>query len=914
MGGRQEDEREVGQDSGAYILVHFGLNGFGLNGRLNHLVQPPEVIASIIETFEQFSGGMWPEGSSSSSQPQEEWLQSWRRGFDGVEGLYVARPPCYAPVLISHILSNNLTDAFLQEHTFDPRVPFAKSAVAKEMTKSLRLTRHSVVTQLSPMAHFMRNKGSSSDWEAAVKSRSDEVPDVMPVGWRIVERKEEAPTPVVTKKRSGLFSSLWNRRQGSIGSLPSIPDTKTSLVQDSPPEPSPTKSASIAERIGTPPMTHPRTSSQSPRPSVEGRRSQSASSHRLTKFPPVPPVVTASVSSSSENTVSPVSTIGQSPLDVTAGPIDPTATTDGPTQSAVSRFLSRFSRPKSDASQNSLSLSSDDLDFLSDVPVVHSTNDAGDEDDDVPLGMQKTMMENKQGAVLSAPLTATPLRGGTPNRPPPQTVAEDDFDALFNTPLAQPQMMTPKTPSRPPSVSQRGPFHPPSATPQIDQSKGLSNSMRPQTPSFPIARMSSASSTPPPSSSAIQFLIPPPPSASRPATPQPPTRSLSPPTTTSIPSLQPAPSLQKPVETNLFDDDDVFSDFFSSGQRPPAVNGIQPPKTLSFSSTMGPMNSFGLLSQTVPSTSQQPILQTASGSSSLMVSPVSDTVDDSWGLDDFEDPTPATSSATNSNHAPARVVSPPVGTPPTKTTLNQFSSSQLWPSGPSKPSPPPPPVPSKSGSSTPSSLTNSPIGPPPKPQFVSKQRPPAFNFPDQRQPPHSRSHSRRVSAEDHSHTLQLMNNASKRGAWPTPLSPLPEALAPPPPPSSTINTSTPAAHTSKALLDTGGEDGPFSRAQEKFRPSKSTVSVIGPSEDGGGMNFSNGRSQGSGGLFSLPPPPGSVPRSNHTPPQPQQEPSLLDFGDFESPKTVSISKPAPPVADESGAGLSAQDLSFFEGL
>lgn len=80
------------------------------------------------------------------------------------------------------------------------------------------------------------------------------------------------------------------------------------------------------------------------------------------------------------------------------------------------------------------------------------------------------------------------------------------------------------------------------------------------------------------------------------------------------------------------------------------------------------------------------------------------------------------------------------------------------------------------------------------------------------------------------------------------------------------------------------------------------------------MNFSNGRSQGIGGLFSLPPPPGSVPRSNHTPPQPQQEPSLLDFGDFESPKTVSISKPAPPVADESGAGLSAQDLSFFEGL
>jgi hypothetical protein len=64
------------------------------------------------------------------------------------------------------------------------------------------------------MAHFMLNKGSSSDWEAAVKNRSDKVPDDMPVGWRIVEKREEAPAPVETKKRSGLFSSFWHRREG----------------------------------------------------------------------------------------------------------------------------------------------------------------------------------------------------------------------------------------------------------------------------------------------------------------------------------------------------------------------------------------------------------------------------------------------------------------------------------------------------------------------------------------------------------------------------------------------------------------------------------------------------------------------------------------------------------------------------
>ena len=80
------------------------------------------------------------------------------------------------------------------------------------------------------------------------------------------------------------------------------------------------------------------------------------------------------------------------------------------------------------------------------------------------------------------------------------------------------------------------------------------------------------------------------------------------------------------------------------------------------------------------------------------------------------------------------------------------------------------------------------------------------------------------------------------------------------------------------------------------------------------MGFSNTRSQGNGGLFSLLPPPGSVSRYNPAPPQPGQEESLLEFGDFESPKTAQPPKPAPLVAGKSGGGLSAQDLSFFEGL
>ena len=62
---------------------------------------------------------------------------------------------------------------------------------------------------------------------------------------------------------------------------------------------------------------------------------------------------------------------------------------------------------------------------------------------------------------------------------------------------------------------------------------------------------------------------------------------------------------------------------------------------------------------------------------------------------------------------------------------------------------------------TPSSLTNSPLGPPFKSQFLPKQRPPPFNLlGSDKQPPRSQSHSRRVSAEKIL-TLQLMNNASR---------------------------------------------------------------------------------------------------------------------------------------------------------
>ena len=103
-----------------------------------------------------------------------------------------------------------------------------------------------------------------------------------------------------------------------------------------------------------------------------------------------------------------------------------------------------------------------------------------------------------------------------------------------------------------------------------------------------------------------------------------------------------------------------------------------------------------------------------------------------------------------------------------------------------------------------------------------------------------------MSVEDHLHT-KSMKNASRRSAWPAPLIPLPEPLAPPRSPSSTIDAPTTVGYTSKPLLDADEDDGPFSRAGEKLRSPEAVVSVIGPSEGGGGTNFPNVRSRGSGG-------------------------------------------------------------------
>lgn len=134
--------------------------------------------------------------------------------------------------------------------------------------------------------------------------------------------------------------------------------------------------------------------------------------------------------------------------------------------------------------------------------------------------------------------------------------------------------------------------------------------------------------------------------------------------------------------------------------------------------------------------------------------------------------------------------------------------------------------------------------------------------------------------------------AARKGQWPAPPSPSVQVLTPPPLPKVTSNHNI-------SLLGTVDEQPPqpqmMTRASESLR---SVVSPVGPSATGGGLSFTNGY--------------GSVNQNAQTA-------SLMDFGDFGS----SASTIAPVVANKltnggnssaGGGGLSAQDLSFFEGM
>ncbi|KAH9993740.1 hypothetical protein BJV74DRAFT_366792 [Russula compacta] len=210
--------------------------------------------------------------------------------------------------------------------TLPQLLPSRKSFTAKAMTDSVKLSRNTALARISPMSTFLATKGSTA-WETSVKSRTETSVDEVPLGWRILEKDEKKSEKAEerVKKSVGLLAGLWSRRASSS---PSNPPSQEQVT--------PSSNATAPEGA------HP-IQAQSQRSSMESVKSSIGT---LPASQAIPQPTHARAPSQDEDTHA------------------------SPPGSAVSRFLQRFSRPRrlsSSSPRDSLALSSGDLEYLSDV-------------------------------------------------------------------------------------------------------------------------------------------------------------------------------------------------------------------------------------------------------------------------------------------------------------------------------------------------------------------------------------------------------------------------------------------------------------------------------------------------------------------------------------------------------------------
>ncbi|KAI1796614.1 hypothetical protein LXA43DRAFT_986315 [Ganoderma leucocontextum] len=440
---------------------------------------PPELLANILSQSEDLSREIYP-GPKEKEQISEKdaWRNDKRSGMEGVPGL------------------STFSDSFLPPLSLQPLVRFSQAQVAKKMASSVKLTKNLSITRGSPMSHYLAAKGSTA-WEISVKERKEVVVDDVPVGWRIVEKAPTTPTTDTAKdKKSGGLFSFWGRRQSQVATTASTvlggDNGSRSTSMDKPESP-----------IGS------EVKGESKRASQDSVRSSAASSVAQLPSPLTEPAA---------NIPSPaaVSSYSSAP-----DPVVPRSATPPP-PSAVSRFLNRFSRRGGGASpRSSLALSSDDLEFLSDI--VPSAND--DLEDNPTDALEKFVSTKHEPAIPVLPPPLAPPPKAPPLRPisaasnsssagsklgSPATSAANDLDALFGsfgfTTSAPPNAGQPSVPSL------GAPFEfawstTPSSTPGAGSSKPSSASV---SSSQPSSRPISPLQTSPPRLNS--FALPPPPS------------------------------------------------------------------------------------------------------------------------------------------------------------------------------------------------------------------------------------------------------------------------------------------------------------------------------------------------------------------------------------------------------------------
>ncbi|KAF8909336.1 hypothetical protein CPB84DRAFT_1843132 [Gymnopilus junonius] len=774
---------------------------------------PRELLSSILRQVEEMSDDIWPDVEYNDSSNDGS-------GRADMEDLGLNS-------IIQKLAPDDLT--------LPPKQPFQKTFTFKQSTEALKLTRHSPLTKLSPMAFYMSSKGLTS-WEASVKAKPNiTADDFAPPGWKIVEtpKAEVQVVEGTRKKSSGGFLSFFGRRLTTSSSdIPTIGRSASPVVA----------SGSGASSIQA---------SSSPRPSIDSTRPGSVLNEAVGQTTALSPVVPVDTLAESAAAHVEGPSMSKKPSIVTAVMLDNVKRESTPSPSAVSRFLGRFSRHKSSSSRDSLSLSADDLEFLSDVPTVETKEETSND-----LDALSRMIKSPPLPTALPPPLAPPPRAPLPSRTASivNTVeaSQDKQEYLFSNfedvptqsvlplppaPILGSVLTPPVKPtsldisaSATASNSTSHPPHPATTQRTLDQPSQSRTSPTDQGwPSFDyplssmskttqtkrpiVAIMASSSSTAPSSVPPLlpkptsAFSIPPPPSSSinRPVSPHPSLITgsgniivpLPPPPssrshTPSVPA-HPYQARSQPTFARI-DDDDDFADFLSSPAQP--TNPVH----LSFA--------------------------------------------------DFK-PSAASSSHPIPSNKPSA---------PSKDLFGNFGSFDNPPRPPAKPL----------------NLIISPSSPP-NPPSKPKNGP----------PPLGKAAQKTSRAPDHSRTLSLMETAAARGRWLGPPSPLPEALPPP----STSN--------GNPLSIDPFEGGSSMQAQQ----ARATAALSAPSTSIRAANGSSSQPQS----WNFPPPMNPtvldpIPSPPSHKPQPQ---TLLLSG---TPNSTN----APSTAHT--GGLSAQDLSFFEGL
>ncbi|KAK7445395.1 hypothetical protein VKT23_014812 [Stygiomarasmius scandens] len=815
---------------------------------------PPEVLESILAELDQVSRDFWPQDTS------DEQSAHWR---DGIEEIA------------------SLAEQVIPQLTLPPIPPFNKSAVSKRVADSVRLTRNVHITRMGPMSKYLATKGSTA-WEASVKARPEVLPDaVLPAGWRIVEKKEEIPaTPVESKKKTGILSSFFSRR----ASTPPVADSKPNS---------------------------PRNSISSPRPSMDNKPSSPVASPTTSTPPIVAPVLSAVASSSSSSSSTTTAATSTESPDLFPEPPPP--------PSAVSRFLNRFSRAKSSSPHTSLALSSDDLDLLGDI-VPSASDDEPPESDPHLKGLANMIasapISDKLPPPLAPPPKPVPLpKPPTPSILSPTQVSKPPLDTAVLTPTST--SSSPLSGSTPTEKKMNAFIFPP--PPKSTTARKT-----------PVAIMSNGGASSSSASSSFSFL-PPPPSA--PARTSPSASGSSTPTPSML-SFDDNININNDSSAN--DDDDEFSDFhsYSYASPPPTSRPLQnvqdsPSSTTSYSSSSISSTSVhqGLFSDHQSHQSQSSLQWQQSppargrgrggfGYGGQRQGHGHEYSTNSIDLlkDDFDDfvsggrqsPTPAPKTLQTPS-PPKPLAKSPGKLPPLPPLPPPFGSSQTRTQLPPSSAP------------IPTSISSPVIPTPPAHVLAAKQK--------KQEQEHLRqlAHDRKPSREaEHQRTRSLMENAAARdqkvSQWPAPRSPLPPILSPPPEsggPKDEIDlfgafnegsvTPTRAQMQMGTLTSSISSPAAFNLQPPPVR--KGTLPPIPASPAPTTATATNTDTFDFGVLQPLPPPPSSP-----------------GFGSMlQAQKVVSASGSGPGSRSTTPAmglgtgtaksgGLSAQDLSFFEGL